>query len=79
MIVASDGSYYTGITTDINRRFKAHFDTKTGAKYFRGRRPLNVVCLEDGHTRSSASKCEAAIKKLNAGQKHALFSTRERL
>ena len=64
MIRASDGSLYTGISTDVERRFMQH-QRGTGAKYFHlGRRPEQVVFRETGHDRSSASRREAAIKKL---------------
>ena len=63
MILCTDNSLYTGITTDMERRFRQHAGAQ-GAKYFRGRRPDEVVYLEGGHTRSSASKREVAIKKL---------------
>ena len=63
----SDGSLYTGITTNVVKRFRAHTNS-TGAKYFRGRQPESIIYLESGHDRSSASKREAAIKKLS---KHA--------
>ena len=43
MLRCSDNSLYTGITTDINRRFQQHSEGK-GARYFRGRTPLQVVC-----------------------------------
>jgi putative endonuclease len=61
IIEASDSSLYTGITTDI-------------AKYFNGRRPLGVVYHEDGHSRSSASRREAEIKKLSRREKRALIA-----
>ena len=63
IIVCTDNSLYTGITTDVERRFREHAGSR-GAKYFRGRRPGKVVYLEGGHTRSTASKREAAIKNL---------------
>ena len=63
IILCKDNSLYTGITTDIERRFRQHADAQ-GAKYFRGRRPGEVVYLEGGHNRSTASKREMAIKKL---------------
>ncbi len=63
IIVCTDNSLYTGITTDIERRFREHAGVQ-GAKYFRGRTPDKVVYLEGGHSRSTASKREAAIKKL---------------
>ncbi|MEZ5541856.1 MAG: GIY-YIG nuclease family protein [Pseudomonadota bacterium] len=63
IILCTDDSLYTGITNDIQRRFRQHDDGR-GAKYFRGRRPLRIVYLESGHDRRSASRREAAIKKL---------------
>ena len=69
IIEANDNSYYTGIATDVERRFEEHSGTVSGAKYFNGRTPLKVIYQEDGHTRSSASKREAEIKKLSRKQK----------
>lgn len=69
MIRASDRSLYTGISTDVERRFLQH-QRGTGAKYFHaGRRPEQVVFQEAGHDRSSASQREAAIKKLPRREK----------
>ena len=69
MIRASDHSLYTGISTDVERRFTQH-QSGTGAKYFHsGRRPEQVVFREAGHDRSSASRREAAIKKLPRSEK----------
>ena len=73
IILCSDGSLYTGITTDIERRFHQHA-TGGGAKYFRGRQPTEVVYLEDGHSRSSAASRESAIKCLGRGDKLVLVS-----
>ena len=72
MIEASDSSYYTGITTDVERRFDEHCSSALGAKYFNGRSPLKVIYEEQGHSRSSASKREYEIKKLNRRQKELL-------
>ena len=69
MVRASDQSLYTGITTDIDRRLAEHQSGKAGAKYFRGRSACEMVYAEPNHTRSSASKREAAIKKLARQQK----------
>lgn len=74
IIEASDASLYTGITTDVERRFEEHLNGLKGAKYFNGRRPLGVVYREDGHSRSSASRREAEIKKLSRAQKKALIT-----
>lgn len=72
IIEASDGSLYTGITTDVERRFAQHL-SGTGAKYFRGRSPVKVVYTEADHDRGSASVREAAIKKLTREQKQQLI------
>ena len=69
IIRCDDGSLYTGVSTDVERRFREHRDQPRGAKYFNGRRPLGVVWREDGHTRSTAAQREAAIKKLSREQK----------
>jgi len=71
MIRCSDDSLYTGITNDLQKRFQQHVEGK-GAKYFRGRQPLEVVHLEQCPDRSSASKREAQIKKLTPEQKRSL-------
>ena len=73
MILCSDASFYTGITTDIDRRFSQHAAGR-GAKYFRGRSPQRVVFLEAGHSRSSATRRELALKKLTHTEKQALVS-----
>ena len=65
IIEASDASLYTGITTDVERRFAEHAERRRGARYFSGREPVKIVYLEDGHSRSSASRREAEIKKLS--------------
>ncbi len=69
MIRCDDGSLYTGVTTDLERRFSEHDEGKRGARYFAGRRPEAVVWNEAGHDRSSALRREAAIKKLNRRDK----------
>jgi putative endonuclease len=72
VVRCSDRSLYTGITTDVERRLRQH-RAGTGAKFFRGRSPLALVYLETGHSRSSASRREAAIKALSRGQKEQLL------
>ena len=69
VIRASDNSLYTGITTDVERRFQEHCGTEKGARYFRGRQPLEVVLCENHPDRSSALRREADIKKLTRDQK----------
>lgn len=72
IIYCSDASLYTGITTDVLKRFKMHANQQ-GAKYFRGRHPERIVYFESEHNRSSASKRENFIKKLSREQKMALI------
>ncbi|MDD2272925.1 MAG: GIY-YIG nuclease family protein [Desulfuromonadaceae bacterium] len=74
IILCSDNTLYTGITTDLLRRFNQHASGR-GAKYFRGRRPAQVVYQEVSHTRSSASTRELEIKKLSRSEKQLLISS----
>ena len=76
IIHCDDDSLYTGVTTDIERRFQEHLEHPRGAKYFNGRKPLEVVYREKGHTRSSACQREAAIKKLSRGEKLLLVTSK---
>ena len=73
ILSCSDGSLYTGITTDIARRFEEHRSGR-GARYFRGRAPLHLVYLEQGHDRASASRREIQLKRLRPEAKRALIA-----
>ena len=75
IILCSDDSLYTGITTDMERRFAQHRCGR-GAKYFRGRMPRRIVYLEGGHSRSSASKRELQIKGMSRDGKNRLLGSR---
>ena len=68
IIECDDGSLYTGISIDVDRRFKQH-SSRRGAKYFRSRQPRLLVYVEAGHDRISASRREAAIKKMTRHDK----------
>jgi putative endonuclease len=74
MIRSDDGSLYTGVTTDVDRRFSEHTHGPRGARFFNGRKPMEVVYTEPGHTRSSACRREAEIKKLSRLQKDELLN-----
>ena len=63
-----DGSLYTGITTDVEKRLKAH-RTGKGAKYTRGRGPLELVYREECGTHSDALKRELEVKALSREEK----------
>lgn len=68
-----DGSLYTGITTDVEKRLEAHRSGK-GAKYTRGRGPLELVYWEECGDHSVALKRELAVKKLEKWQKLQLIA-----
>lgn len=64
---------YTGITTDLEKRWLSHAAGK-GAKYLRAHKPKSIVFVEGNHDRSSASAREAEIKKLSRIQKQHLIA-----
>lgn len=66
-----DGTLYTGITTDVEKRLEAHRAGK-GAKYTRGRSPLTLAYREKCGTHSDALKRELAVKKLTRIQKEVM-------
>lgn len=74
IILCSDDSLYTGITTDVVKRFEKHANQQ-GAKYFRGRQPKQLLYVETNHNRSSASQREFLIKKLSRTEKWQLIKS----
>lgn len=62
ILQCNDKSYYTGITTDIERRTKEH-NSGIGAKYTKGRAPVELISYVEVENRSKALKLEAHIKK----------------
>ena len=70
----ADGTLYTGITNDLERRMAEH-EAGQGAKYTRGRGPLQLVYRETCQDRGLASKRETEIKSLDRKAKLLLFST----
>lgn len=68
MLRCRDGSLYTGITTDVEKRLEAHRSGK-GAKYTRGRGPLELVYQEECGDHSTALKREIEIKALTREDK----------
>ncbi len=63
MVKCADNTFYTGITTELERRIEEHNGSDKGAKYTRVRRPVSLVYSEEHPDRSSASKREYEIKK----------------
>ena len=71
MLRCGDDTLYTGVTGDVDRRLAAHRAGK-GAKYTRGRGPLELVYVEEIPDKSAALRREIAIKNLTRGEKDAL-------
>ncbi|MFB6160411.1 MAG: GIY-YIG nuclease family protein [Haloferacaceae archaeon] len=74
VLECADGSYYTGYTTDVERRVAEH-EAGEGAKYTRGRTPVALVHVETYETRSAAMSREAEIKSFSRPRKEALVGT----
>ena len=68
MLACADGSLYTGIAADVDKRFAAHKSGR-GAKYTRSHPPVAVVYREACGDKSAALRREAAIKKLPRAEK----------
>ena len=76
MLRCSDRTLYTGITNDLSARIRAH-NAGTGAKYTRGRGPVELVYTEELPTHGEALRREYAIKQLKKEQKLALILQRK--
>jgi len=68
IVECSDGTFYTGWTTDPERRVKTH-NAGRGGKYTRTRRPVHLVYVEEQPDRTTAMKRERAIKALSSEKK----------
>ena len=74
ILECGDNSLYTGITNDLSTRLAAH-RAGTGAKYTRGRGPLNLVFQEPAQDRSAATRRESEIKALDVTAKRRLINS----
>lgn len=72
ILKCADDTLYTGITNDLAKRISDH-ESGNGAKYTRGRGPLNLVYSESHENRSQASKREYEVKKLSRTEKETLI------
>jgi putative endonuclease len=77
VVECADGTLYTGYTTDVERRVAEH-DAGEGAKYTRGRTPVELVHRERFDSRSAAMRREHEIKGLSREQKERLVRDRTR-
>ena len=73
IVRCNDGTLYTGIANDLDRRIEEHNHSTKGAKYTRSRRPVTLVYSELQENRSTATKREIAIKKMTKVQKEHLI------
>lgn len=79
IVTCSDGTLYTGITTDLERRIGEHNAGKAGARYTRSRRPVCLVYREAAKNRSEAARREHLIKKMPSAEKIKLVQRKRRL
>lgn len=74
MLRCADGSLYTGIAIDVARRLEEHRGGKRGAKYLRGRTPVELVFECDAGARGDALRLEHRIKQMSREDKEALIA-----
>ena len=80
LVRCGDGSLYTGITTDVARRFAEHgTGGGAGAKYLRGRGPLVLVFQKRLGDRSLALGVESKVKRLSKARKEELIGSRRHI
>lgn len=78
MVECADGTLYTGITTNLERRMEEHnHGGKLAARYTRSRTPVQLVYSEVHPDRATASKREAVLKRLPRAHKLRLIRTQE--
>ncbi len=78
MVKCHNGHLYTGVTTDVSRRFAEHqAGGVKAAKFLKGKGPLTLVYQESQPDRSRALKREIAVKKLTRRQKLAMIASDE--
>jgi putative endonuclease len=73
IVECADGTYYTGWTTDPDRRVKQH-NAGRGAKYTSARRPVKLIYLERQEDHKSALKREIQIKRMPRARKKKLIA-----
>lgn len=74
IVRCNDNTLYTGVAKDLAKRLQQHNHGNDGAKYTRGRRPVELVYQEHAASRSVAQQREYSIKRLSAAQKRQLIA-----
>lgn len=77
LLECSDGTFYAGIATDVERRFAEHL-AGTGARYTRARKPARLLAAQPIGSRSQALQAEIAIKRLPKAKKLAALVSWQR-
>ncbi|EKQ60857.1 GIY-YIG nuclease [Xanthomonas campestris pv. leeana] len=77
LLLCRNGSYYAGITNDLERRFQAHL-RGTGARYTRANPPVQMLASHPYPDRASASRAECALKRLPRARKLAWLQAQPR-
>ncbi|MEN9852697.1 MAG: hypothetical protein RI996_640 [Candidatus Parcubacteria bacterium] len=75
ILKCSDGTLYCGSTTDLDKRLMQHNSSNAGAKYTRGRRPVELVYHTQAATLKEARALEAMYKRMTRSQKLILIAT----
>lgn len=79
IVRCADDSFYTGISKDVRRRVDQHnANGMLGARYTRGRQPVELVYQETVDSRSAATRREQQIRRLGRGQKQLLIDRAKR-
>ena len=78
IVRCNDGTLYTGVTTNPTRRISEHNSSRGGSRYTRTRRPVELVYVETGASRSVVCKREYQIKKLSLAAKNNLIKKTEK-
>lgn len=73
-----DGTFYTGITTNLDRRLAEHNGGKLGARYTKARRPVTLAYAETVSSRSAAARREHQLRRLSAEAKRLLIAAHSR-
>ena len=74
IVRCADGTLYTGIAIDVQRRLLEHASGTRGAKYLRGRLPAELVFAESVGDRGKATRAEIMVKRLDRSQKDSLIA-----